>query len=301
LEVKKTDKRPIRVLVLGAMGYIGRHICYALKQNGHMVIAVSRGKPVHGYFDSYLSLDLSKINDIELLSKSDFDTVIDLISYIHPNTKPLNTDDIQKALTPYYHMVDHIFRDKKVIFASSGGTIYGDNPEICTESTPRHGLTPYAVQKIMQEDYLSKTIKELYILRISNPYGGSQIVKHGVGFVARVIDCALRNETITLTVPSITTRDYLHINDVTYSLLMFTENSYDQGMYNISTGVGHSLHEIIELASHKLNTKIQYKINLSNYNPEKHIISNVISNKKLTDNTLYKQTVFIEKYDFVTL
>jgi len=286
-----------KVIVLGANGYLGSNICQALKDAGHFVIGVGRDKKHCTYIDIYLQLDLSEPTSIRVIGAQEYDTVIDLVSYVPPNDRSIKMDNVKPTLKTYTELIRTCFFDKKYIFISSGGTIYGNVNHPCNEEQPLNPLTPYALQKVYQEEIIQRYIARHIILRVSNPYGGNQVVKNGVGFIAYLIECARKKSDITITVPENTIRDYLLLDDFLNSIMFFLKkNLHPNKVYNVSTGVGHTLYELTSIVILALEEKITYKTNLVNFVESEHILFNVLDNKKLISETGIKLTSHVHSY-----
>jgi UDP-glucose 4-epimerase len=141
-------------------------------------------------------------------------------------------------------------RVRKVVFISSGGTVYGIPREVpIPESHPTEPRVSYAIAKLAIEKYL-----ELYqllhgldyvVLRVANPYGARQRVDAAQGDVAVFLDRALRNETIEIWGDGSVVRDYLHISDVARAFLRAVDYTGEPRVFNIGSGAGCSLNELI--------------------------------------------------------
>jgi len=264
-----------RILILGSNGYLGSQLCEALKQiPDYFVIGVSRGEMRNTNVDLYVSLDLSKKEETVQISNLEFDLVFDFISYIQPNEHSLKLSQIDTRLQNFYFLITTILKDIPLIFISSAGTVYGDSLNNNFEDSPRNGLTPYAKQKIIQEDYLLKNHSNPTILRVTNPYGGNQIVKHGVGFMARALSCIQTGETLIVTVPLETKRNYIYIGDVIDTFIFFIHNNHHEKIYNIASNASLSLAEVIEKIETFSNKKMNITLNLDHFNKTTHIIQN---------------------------
>ena len=137
---------------------------------------------------------------------------------------------------------------KKVIFASSGGAIYGEAQTIpTTEQEPRRLLFPYAISKATGEDYLlyyrRQYAIDYVILRYANIYGQRQTPEGEAGVVSIFIDNLLAGRQSVIYAyddqPEGMLRDYCHVEDVVRANMLATAYS-GSGLFNIGTGVGTS-------------------------------------------------------------
>ena len=273
-----------RVLILGGNGYIGGALASSLMASGYHVTVVSRSSITNIECHRYIQLDLTKNDACKSLIVDEVDTVIDLVSYIPPNTENVSVSDIKRTLESYENLLKHI-NDKQYLFFSSGGTVYGNSSMPLSESAPLKPVSPYGVQKCIQEELIQKLMPKGVIMRVTNPYGGIQRVKHGVGFVAHLLDCYLNKRTLTLTVPKNTVRDYIHIDDLIYATKGVLDlNSDVVEIFNISTSHGTSLEELIE----SLQEPSRLALAVNDVAPHNHILCNILDNSKLENAIKFK-------------
>ena len=147
---------------------------------------------------------------------------------------------------------------KRVIFASSGGVVYGDPALLPTpEPTATLPISPYGVSKLAGEHYL-RALGELngfegVALRYSNVYGPRQDPKSEAGVVSIFVSRLLEGKPLTIFGDGTQTRDYVFVKDVARANLLAANvpvsrgNRLDGPAFNIGTG-----HEttVNELAAH---------------------------------------------------
>lgn len=274
-----------KILILGANGYLGLSICYALRKAGYFIIGVGKSSSSCENTDKYLQLDLANTDCIKVFNSLEYDTVIDLVSYVLPNDKIISMKDVRGVLSAYTQIINSCFVDKRYIFISSGGTVYGRENQSCFEDQPLKPLTPYALQKAYQEDIIQKHIKNGLILRLSNPFGGQQVVKNGVGFIAQALKCLIEQKTLDIYVPLSTIRDYIHIESFIEVVIFFIRNEWGHQVYNVSSSSGISLNEAIEILSLHYDKKIIHREDLSSFNSSLFIPKNVLDNGRLVEYT----------------
>jgi UDP-glucose 4-epimerase len=140
---------------------------------------------------------------------------------------------------------------KKVVFISSGGTVYGNSVYLpIDEQHPTNPITSYGITKLAIEKYLLM-FQHLYgiqatILRVSNPFGERQRIETAQGVVTTFIDRALRRQPIEIWGDGGATRDYLYISDVAEAFARAVDYTGRESVFNISSGTGFSLNELIE-------------------------------------------------------
>ena len=101
-----------RVLILGGNGYIGGALASNLMACGYHVTVVSRSDVSNVVCHQYIQLDLAESDAYKSLNLDEIDTVIDLVSYIPPNTENITIFDIKRSLESYGNLLKHI-NDKR--------------------------------------------------------------------------------------------------------------------------------------------------------------------------------------------
>jgi UDP-glucose 4-epimerase len=140
-------------------------------------------------------------------------------------------------------------RVRKVLFVSSGGTVYGIPSGLpIKETAPTDPICSHGIAKLAIEKYLG--LFELLhglgflIFRLSNPFGERQ--RPGAqGAIAAFMDKALRAEPIEVWGDGSVVRDYIYIEDAIDALVEGLGYSGEQRLFNVGSGVGRSLNEVL--------------------------------------------------------
>lgn len=140
---------------------------------------------------------------------------------------------------------------RRVIFASSGGTVYGDNDRLpAREGDPTAPLCPYGVTKLGSEHYLHYYARIYDIhwvaLRYANVYGPRQDQHGEAGVVAIFAGQLLRGEQPVITGTGTQTRDYVYVGDVARANLLALECEFC-GALNVGTGVETEVNQLFAL------------------------------------------------------
>lgn len=252
----------MRILVLGGSGFIGSHIVEGLLAEGHFVRVLDRSLPLTHQKVEFIQMDF---NDVLTLSEAliGIDVVLHLVSTSVPSTSNQDpVSDVNGNLINTIKLLE-VMRSSdvsKIIYFSSGGTVYG-HPEFTPmdELHPTNPVCSYGIVKLAIEKYL-KMYAELYgftsiILRPSNPYGPGQRRMGVQGFIGTCINMAMNDKTLTIWGDGSVIRDYIHVSDVVSATLKAI-NLEQSTTLNISAGKGYSLNDIVELVEHNTHKKM---------------------------------------------
>jgi len=246
----------MRVLVLGGSGFIGSHLVDVLVASGASVRVLSRHASIHSPPLKGVDYHYADFTDIGGLSESlmNVDVVYHLISTSIPATANLDpAADINGNLLPTVKMLELLCQVgvPRLIFLSSGGTVYGNAKIVpISEEHERNPLSSYGIVKVAIENYITMFsaqhgLKSL-VLRVSNPYGPRQARIGIQGVIPTFFQRIISGEEIGIWGDGTSVRDYLYISDLV-AALMECANSDISGVYNVGSGQGTSLVEILSL------------------------------------------------------
>ncbi|WP_455230109.1 NAD-dependent epimerase/dehydratase family protein [Geopseudomonas aromaticivorans] len=249
-----------RCLVIGGRGFIGSHLVDALLGRGHVVRCFDRPH-VESLGDTHLNNPNFELYEGDLGSEADVAEAMDgcdvcyhLVSTTLP--KSSNADpvfDVESNLVSTIRLLNNAlkFGVRKVIFVSSGGTVYGLPKQLpISEAHPTDPVCSYGITKLAIEKYLG-LFHQLYgldytVLRLSNPFGERQRTHASQGAVAVFLGKVLRGEPVEIWGDGSVIRDYIHIADVVDALLISLEKSGEGHVFNVGAGRGVSLNELLE-------------------------------------------------------
>lgn len=246
-----------KCLVLGADGFIGSHLVDKLVEKGHDVRAFDRfSQKKHRFTAS----DKIEIMPGDFLNRHDLSEALKNVDYVFhfiSTTTPASAeDDPLIDISTNIQMSVELFQEsaragvKKVIFASTGGAIYGENStENVSEDTVPSPVSPYAIGKLTIEQYLHYFDKKFglkaLVLRISNPYGERQSLSSRQGVIPIFLQHIAKNEPITIMGDGTMVRDYIYVKDVA-EMVATSFESAKQNLYNIGSGHGLSVNQLVE-------------------------------------------------------
>lgn len=246
----------MRVLIIGGNGFIGSHLTQFLVDQGQEVTVYSRSQNCYCSPISNVTYITGDLADQALLTSAlkNIDIVYQLVSSTVPSTSnqnPINdvNFNVINTLKLLESCVDASV--KKVIFPSSGGTVYGiPRSTPIAEEHPTNPICSYGITKLMIEKYLALFHYlhglDYTILRIANPYGSYQNPKGKIGAITIFLHQIMQNRPIQIWGDGEIIRDYLYIADVIQALYNAQTQNLSEKLFNIGSGEGISLNLLIE-------------------------------------------------------
>lgn len=244
----------MRCAVVGAGGFIGTNLCKALDGRVSSLRAFGRRKSFPDAFQSceWISGDFSD-SDALKSAISNCDVVFHLVNGTTPASANVDKEfDFKTNVIPTINFLEICRKNgvRRVIFVSSGGTIYGIPALLPTpETAPTNPITAYGISKLIIEKYLNlyKYIHGLdyRVLRLSNPYGPYQTSKKKQGVISAFINKAIQGKPIEIWGDGSVIRDYVYIDDVVEALIRSMVHEGDARIFNIGSGLGLSLSDIV--------------------------------------------------------
>ncbi len=249
----------MKILVTGGAGFIASHIVDAYINLGHDVVVVddlsSGKKEFINKKAIFYQADIRNRNKINEIFVKERPEVINhhaaQISVRSSVEDPVNDAEIN--ILGLLNLLEEGRRIgvKKVIFASSGGVVYGEAKQIPTPEDyyPLQPLSPYGVSKLSSEYYLyvyHKMYKMPFVaLRYANVYGPRQNPHGEAGVVAIFSLKLLRGKSPVVNGDGKQTRDYIYVGDVVEVNKIALINS-QVGSFNIGTGIETNVIEIYQ-------------------------------------------------------
>ena len=289
----------MKVFVTGCCGYIGSHTCVELLNNGYEVIGLDNfsnskkdildkiksitGKDIVFYEGNMLDENLLK----NVFNENDIDAVIDFAAY-----KAVG-ESVQKPIEYYINNVSSIlvllkvmkeFNCKKLVFSSSA-TVYG-KPDVVpiNENSKTGGTTnPYGTSKLFVEKILtdlaaSDPDMDICILRYFNPVGAhpsgligedpngipANLMPYIVKVANKELECLSVFGNDYDTKDGTGVRDYIHVVDLArghvLALKKLEKEKNGLFIYNLGTGKGYSVLDMINTFEKVTGETINYKI-----------------------------------------
>ncbi|MCR4674768.1 MAG: NAD-dependent epimerase/dehydratase family protein [Lachnospiraceae bacterium] len=253
-------------MVLGGNGFICRNLVKTLVQGEDEVYS----------FD--LHIPEKKIPKVHYLEGDFFDDYVlknvvqgmDIVYHGICTLNPGNSNDkymqgYTRDLVQTVKLCDLLRENNaRMIFLSSGGTVYGKQPEMPIKETvlPRP-INHYGNLKLCSENMIRvfnvQNDTDFRIVRISNPYGPGQDYQKGVGFIDAALKRGLAGEKVQVYGDGSVVRDYIYIEDVCNVLAHMGMDPGKHDIINLGSGRGASMQEILSIVKGFIpNLQVEY-------------------------------------------
>ncbi len=234
--------------VTGGAGFIGSHLADAFLARGARVLVLddlSGGKRENVPQGAELHvLDIRSREAAELVADAGVDVLVHQAAQMDVRRSVEDPRfDAEVNIMGTLNLLEASRRGgvKQVLFASSGGTVYGEQECFpAAEDHPTRPTSPYGISKLAVEKYLFFYAQthglDATCLRYANVYGERQNPHGEAGVVAIFLSKLLAGETATINGSGLQTRDYVHVSDVVAANVAATFQSGFH-IYNVGTGV----------------------------------------------------------------
>ena len=252
----------MRALVTGGAGFIGSTLVDRLLAEGHAVDVVddlstgslsnlAEARATQGYELTFHRLDIREPALVELVAHRRPEVVFHLAAQADVRVSVERpTFDAEVNIIGTLNVLEgaRVAGSRKVVFAASGGTLYGEPQKLpVAESHPQRPLSPYGVSKKAACDYLA-AYRELHgieftALALANVYGPRQDPHGEAGVVAIFAGRLLAGDPCTIFGDGTQTRDFVYVDDVVDAFARAARKGSGLLM-NIGTGVETSVNEL---------------------------------------------------------
>ncbi len=264
----------MNITILGAAGFIGTNLTIQLAKDNQNKILLADKKIE--FFNHIKAMNLRNVN----FTEADFDLSFDMykllegqdiVYHLVSSTVPTTSNqhisqELMENVVFSSNLLDACVRAgvKKVIFISSGGTVYGREGSCpLSEEMPTKPISSYGIQKITIEKllYLYEYMYGLdyRIIRLSNPYGPYQRPNGILGAVTTFSYKALMGEPIIVYGDGSVVRDFIYIDDAVRGLLNIAESECNEKTYNLGCGYGTSIRTVLETLQEVIGKTLDIK------------------------------------------
>lgn len=261
----------MKCTIFGGGGFLGSHLCEHLIECGHSVRV----------FESPNARYLGMIKDLgaeiilgDFLNPADLDAGItdsDVFFHLVSTTDPKKSNDdpaydVETNVVGTINLLLKIVKGRvgKVIFASSGGTVYGLPQEIpIREDHETNPISSYGITKLTVEKYLA-LFNRLYgldycVLRVANAYGERQPMQGSQGVIGAFLYKAIHKQEVEIWGEGNQIRDFIYAKDIAAAFEKVMTYSGEQKVMNIGSGDGYSINDILHTIEQTIKAPLNVK------------------------------------------
>lgn len=260
-----------KLLIVGGSGYLGTNLAVSLSEKYN--VTVTGRHSLTPFFKELFSNKNISYHKIDIRNLTEIYSVIDQnddIIYAVPNiqphqVKPFFHSDFLQIINPSEKLFAYATKtNKRIIFLSSGGSVYGAGDSIPhSEDSKPEPIDRYGKNKLRLDKSLLQLNSQFnsnnIVLRIANPYGGTFDNHFKQGFINSVIRNVKSDNQVEIWGDGKQIRDFIFIADFVDLVTLIIAKDSPAGIFNCGTGIGHSLAEIIDISEKILELKINVK------------------------------------------
>lgn len=246
----------MKYVITGGLGFIGLHLVERLTAEGHSVRILDPGLPKKKLPEraEHWQGDGTKADFLYDCLRGT-DVIFHLAGSLLPNDSNRRPgEDVSGTLTANLQLMTCAVESgvQKLVYASSGGTIYGIPQHYPVEEThPTDPISSYGIVKLATEKYLALFERlhglKFASLRYSNPYGEGQNPFRNFGVIAAFLGAIATESEITIWGDGSAVRDFIYVRDAIDATVLAANYAGNERIFNIGSGEGTSLRELVDL------------------------------------------------------
>ena len=252
------------ILITGGLGFLGSNLAHLLVKIGANVAVIDNLNPLYGGnifningIKDKINLVVNDVRNQKIITELIKRTEIIFhfaaqVSYIDSLSMPYEDLSLNAESTLRILELCRKYNPKaKILFASSRMVLGKIETDLMTENTPTNPLSLYGIHKLTSEKYLLMYYKDFgipyVVLRITNPYGIRQQIKHNkYSLIGWFIRQAMEGKTISIFGKGDQLRDYIYVADIIEAFARCGEAEDAIGQtINIGTGTSTKFHEMV--------------------------------------------------------
>lgn len=258
----------MKILVTGAMGFIGSNLCSHLLNEGHEVIAIDnlsnpsidptdriKAKSGQNWENfTFYSVDIRDFNGLKMATVNNRPDVIVHLAALGsvPRSFQQPSEVMSVNVTGFTNvmMLGTMLNCNRIVFASSSSVYGDDESKVRSEDTIGNPLSPYALSKRQNEQFADIWCKDIamkYVgLRFFNVYGAGQRPDSPY---SAVIPRFITENTMCINGQIEKTRDFTYVDDVCEAIELALTTTKTNENYNVCTGTGTTINQLSKLCS----------------------------------------------------
>jgi UDP-glucose 4-epimerase len=247
----------MKVVVTGGSGFIGSYVVMeALKSGARVVVVDTVAPPAEVRAAGAVEWQESDCADVEKMRAvfQGAGVVYHFASMTNPATTWQNPAEEFNATIGLSARIFDLCGScgvRKVVYPSSGGTVYGASSTPWTEDQLPAPANPHGIAKLATEHFLAYYARlhayQYDIYRIGNPYGPRQRGSGRQGVVAVWMTQILRGQPVVVYGDESVLRDYIFVEDAAALMAHSLHDVTSSGVFNVGSGRGTSIRELFEL------------------------------------------------------
>lgn len=293
-------------MIVGGLGFLGQNLCRTLYFRGCDVIIYARCSDKaskceeelrgEGIFHKVIWGNFETENEWINYMKG-----VDIVFHLVSTTKPFNQNlpyDIESNVLPSLRLIEACIKyNVRIIFFSSGGTVYGVPRYLpIDEEHPIAPISTYGISKMIIERSLSyygyTQNLDYLILRISNPYGKGQDVNGKQGMIAVSLSRAIQGKAIEIWGIGNVIRDYIYIDDLMEAVSSLLDYHGTYRIFNIGHAKGYSVSEIVSIIQRYVKPRVAVSYQKGRI---QDVPVNILSHNLITEEVGWKPRVEIDE------
>jgi UDP-glucose 4-epimerase len=258
----------MRAVILGATGFLGSNLVSEFMRRKVEIVAFGprsdRSRILEHHGIKVIHGDFTKPETLEGIPFKDVDWLVHFASTTSPKSSMFepHKDEANLAASSIVFQKAVDAKVSKILYSSSGGTVYGDAGDEPVKETEKVRPTiPYTRTKLAIESELTELTDDTrttpIILRYGNPFGPNQYPAKGTGVVTAWLEATRDNKPIMIYGKGETARDYFYVSDAVRAAFSALESEKAKGIYNIGSGRATSLNDLLQIVQSVTSMKPQ--------------------------------------------